>query len=162
MRISYDAISPITGNKCVLEDNEPYFNDIFRLCFESGYFSLLRNMTADSEYLTDFEKTQPPSIVGLKKMDSDGSAWFPLIMFHEEFVLYPKIESGEISDWVISTWQSAESADDRFDDIIVATALTQPDETVTLQYSKPCETSKHNGSFPDMYDKFISLTNLYE
>ena len=49
MKLEYDAISPITGNKCVLEEASPHDNSISYLCMESGYTSH-EHLKEDSDF----------------------------------------------------------------------------------------------------------------
>ena len=54
MKLEYDAISPITGNKCVLEEANTNDNTVSYLCMESGFTSH-ENLIEGSEFEKKYE-----------------------------------------------------------------------------------------------------------
>ena len=54
MKLEYDSISPITGNKCVLEEANTSDGTVSYLCMESGFTSH-ENLINNSDFQEKYE-----------------------------------------------------------------------------------------------------------
>jgi hypothetical protein len=54
--LDYDSISPITGNKCVVEEANPHDNSVSYLCMESGFTSH-EKLIDETEFQEKYEKS---------------------------------------------------------------------------------------------------------
>ena len=79
LKLDYDSISPITGNKCVLEEANEVDNSISYLCMESGYSSH-EKLVEGSEYQSNFEKALTSLMIDCKTIDEQSKAWYPSFM----------------------------------------------------------------------------------
>ena len=70
--LDYDSISPVTGNKCVLEEANPHNNSISYLCMESGFTSS-ENLIDESEFQTGYEKHLTELMISCKIIDDDNN-----------------------------------------------------------------------------------------
>jgi hypothetical protein len=85
MKLSFDSISPITGNLCVIEE----FDDLYgntKLCIESGYQYC-------EKYDENFEQVCPQIIKDTKFVDEKGQNWYKLIIVSPNLVLIPTNQS---------------------------------------------------------------------
>lgn len=91
LRLSYDEISPITGNKSVLVEQDPFTNDQVKLCMESGYQTYLKNWKSDNiELISDLEKQFPEDITKTKIVDSNGNVWYKSYLVSRNVILFPE------------------------------------------------------------------------
>jgi hypothetical protein len=96
INFDYDTISPITGNKCVIEEANPHDNSISYLCMESGFTSH-ENLDDNSEFQTSYEKSLTELMINCKFLDNENKAWYPTFMQMPGGMLY--CEGKTISDW---------------------------------------------------------------
>lgn len=93
-----DEISPITGNKSVVVDQDPATGLISKLCLESGYTT--NSFLIDgSKTMQDLETQLPKIARDLKVVDQLGWVWIPMMQNTEKAVIYP---FGTKEEWV---WQ---------------------------------------------------------
>ena len=101
MKLEYDAISPITGNKCVLEEASPHDNSISYLCMESGYTSH-EHLKEDSDFQKKYESHLTTLMLSCKHIDDDQSAWYPTFMQLPGGMLYAEGESADSWKWKVA------------------------------------------------------------
>ena len=79
MKLEYDGTSPISGNKCVLEEANIHDNTVSYLCMESGFTSH-EHLQEGSELQSRYETTITDLMLSLKLTDDDNKAWYPTFM----------------------------------------------------------------------------------
>jgi hypothetical protein len=103
MKLDYDEISPITGNKCVITEADEDTNITSYMCMESG-FTTTDQMKIGSdtvkhyeEYITEFMRTS-------KHEDSDrGLIWYPSFLNMNGIgMLYPVGTSRDDMHWEVA------------------------------------------------------------
>ena len=86
---NYDAISPITGNTCVLIEADEMTNQESRICMESGY-TTNDVWQIDSEQVSKYEQHISQLMVDTKYVDNElGQVWYLASMTTSTVVLYP-------------------------------------------------------------------------
>ena len=95
MKIDYDEISPITGNKCVVVEADEKANIQSYLCMESGY-TTTDQLTKEGPYIEKHEDNLTELMLDAKYEDSEtGLVWYPTFMQMPGGMLYP---DGTVSD----------------------------------------------------------------
>tara|TARA_R110002096_G_scaffold225596_3_gene414816 strand:- start:611 stop:1117 length:507 start_codon:yes stop_codon:yes gene_type:complete len=90
MNIDYDAISPITGNKCVVVEADPDANIQSYLCMESGY-TTTDQLIIDSPHVKLHEENLTELMLDVKHEDDvSGLIWYPTFMQMPGGMLYPE------------------------------------------------------------------------
>lgn len=86
MKMEYDDISPMTGNKCVVVETE---NDIQSfLCFETG-FTTTSELIKGSDVQNEFESHVTELMKSLKFEDEKTNlVWYPVFMQMPDRMLY--------------------------------------------------------------------------
>jgi len=103
MKIDYDDISPITGNKCVIIESDEKTNEESRLCMESGY-TTKDSWKTGSDIIKHYEEHVTELMRELKfEDDKSGLTWYPSTMVTPTVMLYPKGQ--DIAEWC---WEVAE------------------------------------------------------
>ena len=101
MKLEYDAISPITGNRCVLEEAEPNSNTTSYLCMESGFTSH-EHLHDESEFQEKYEQHLTELMVSCKVIDDDNRAWYPTFMQLPGGMLYAEGKSAQSWKWKVA------------------------------------------------------------
>ena len=94
--LDYDSISPITGNKCVVEEAHPTTNSTSYLCMESGFTSH-EHLLEGSDFLEKYEQPLTELMIACKIVDNDKRVWYPTFMQMPGGMLY--IEGESNLDW---------------------------------------------------------------
>ena len=102
MKLEYDGISPITGNKCVLEEANTHDGSVSYLCMESGFTSH-ENLIDDSEFQIKYESQLTELMISCKFIDENSRAWYPTFMQLPGGMLYAEGESSSKWDWKVAT-----------------------------------------------------------
>jgi len=102
MKLDYDKTSPITGNKCVLEEANIHDNTVSYLCMESGFTSH-ENLIEDSEFQSRYESSVTELMKSLKFIDDDNRAWYPTYMQLPGGMLYVQGNSKESWNWKVAS-----------------------------------------------------------
>jgi hypothetical protein len=77
MKLDYDGISPITGNKCVIIEADENANINSYMCMESGY-TTTDNFKTDSKSVEQYEKTITELMREIKFIDEKTNlVWYP-------------------------------------------------------------------------------------
>tara|TARA_R100000697_G_C5419836_1_gene190023 strand:+ start:273 stop:815 length:543 start_codon:yes stop_codon:yes gene_type:complete len=101
LNLDYDSISPVTGNKCVIEEANTQDNTVSFLCMESG-FSSHDNLIEGSEFQTKFEVHMTELMKSCKMIDDDKKAWYPTFMQMPGGMLYCEGESSSKWHWKVA------------------------------------------------------------
>lgn len=115
MRIDYDEISPITGNKSVfVEPVDDQHTVISKICMDSGY-TTLNTYHDDNEHFSDLEEKFPQISIANKFKDQFGFYWYPMMTAANYVLLMPEPINVEVNDtdfcWVVGTmYNPAEGA----------------------------------------------------
>ena len=98
LKLDYDEVSPITGNKCVIVEADEHNGENSRLCMESGY-TTKDSWKTDSEVIEKYEEHVTQLMRDLKHEDAElGLTWYPSTMVTGTTMLYPKGET--LEDWI--------------------------------------------------------------
>ena len=98
----YDSVSPITGNKCVLEEGNEQDNTVSYLCMESGFTSH-ENLIDDSEFQKKYERGLTELMISCKKTyGTENRAWYPTFMQMPGGMLYAEGTSPDDWKWKVA------------------------------------------------------------
>lgn len=102
VNLDYDAISPFTGNKCVLIEADTQTNLESRICMETGYTT--RDVwKVDSDSITTYENYISTLMKETKYIDhSLDQIWYLATMTTPVAVLYPVGTSKKDYSWEVS------------------------------------------------------------
>lgn len=106
LRLDYDEISPITGEKTVLVEYDSLLNDTIKLCMKTGYQTYLNTWKADSPELMNYEMQLPSETVITKFVDSNKNVWYRITMQSPHVLLYC-----ENNTWKVVTLEIAPIGD---------------------------------------------------
>ena len=98
--LDYDSTSPITGNKCVLEEANEHDDTVSYLCMESGFTSH-EKLIDDTEFQKKYEKHLTDLMISCKVLD-DKRAWYPTFMQMPGGMLYAEGESNQSWKWKVA------------------------------------------------------------
>ena len=102
MKINYDEVSPITGNKCVIVEADEQTNTESYLCTESGY-TTTDKLVIDSVHVKQYEQMITQLMVDAKFEDVvAGLVWYPCFMQLPGAMLYCKGDNPEELKWEVS------------------------------------------------------------
>jgi len=101
MKLEYDNISPVTGNKCVLAEANTSDGSESYLCMESGFTSH-ENLINESEFQQRYEKNLTELMINCKIVDSDNRVWYPTFMQLPGGMLYAEGESSQSWYWKVA------------------------------------------------------------
>ena len=99
--LDYDSISPITGNKCVVEEASPHDNSVSYLCMESGFTSH-ENLIDGSQFQESYEIHLTELMLDCKIIDKDNRAWYPTFMQMPGGMLYAEGDSKSEWGWRVA------------------------------------------------------------
>ena len=99
--ISFDSVSPITNNKCVIEEANPHDNSISYLCMESGFTSH-ESLNEESEFQKKYEKSLTELMISCKIIDENNRAWYPTFMQMPGGMLYCEGKSNSSWEWKVA------------------------------------------------------------
>ena len=100
-QLEYDRKSPITGNKCVIEEANEHDNSESYLCMESGFTSH-ENLIDESEFREKYEMHLTALMLECKVVDEDNRAWYPTFMQMPGGMLYAEGESNSKWNWRVA------------------------------------------------------------
>lgn len=154
MKLSYDEISPITGNMSVLfeEDESGYWT---KICMESGYTTQQGWVDGDPE-INAFEFACPSHVKETRFVDWSDQVWYKITLSSGDIMLYPDVYDGD-SMWFVGKWRKLgddETTDDRF----IQVRKIDGKEVPYVFDSEHAEIFEET-AFPDAYDHFNKLVN---
>ena len=80
MKLDYDMISPITGNKCVIVEADENTSINSYMCIETGY-TTTDNFVIDSEFVKSYETQITELMKKIKYVDEDMKlVWYPAFL----------------------------------------------------------------------------------
>lgn len=91
LRLQYDEISPITGNKSVLIEEDSFSGDIVKLCMETGYQTYENSWkVSNEEIIANLENQFPYQVVDTRFVDhSTNNIWYKTFLISPNVILYP-------------------------------------------------------------------------
>ena len=101
MKLEYDDISPLTGNKCVLIEADTVSNTESFICMESG-FTTHEKLINESEFQSHYEANCTELMVACKMIDDKNRAWYPTFMQLPGGMLYCEGESAANWNWKVA------------------------------------------------------------
>ncbi len=102
MKIDYDEISPITGNKCVIVEADENTNIESRICMESGY-STADTLKQGSNTIEKYEQGLSKFMCEKKFIDeTSGLIWYPSFMQLPTGMLYCDEDSNSQLQWKVA------------------------------------------------------------
>jgi hypothetical protein len=87
-KINYDAISPITGNECVLEEADEQTGVVSMICMETG-FTTTDQLVFESEAQETYEAGLTELMKQARVIDAVGLCWYPAFMQLPGAMMYP-------------------------------------------------------------------------
>jgi hypothetical protein len=99
--LDYDSISPITGNKCVVEEANEHDNTVSYLCMESG-FSSHEKLIQGTEFQEKYEKHLTDLMISCKTLDDENRAWYPTFLQLPGGMLYCEGKSQQSWSWKVA------------------------------------------------------------
>jgi len=87
-KITYDAISPITGNECVLEEADEQTGIVSMICMETGY-TTTDQLIHESEEQETYESGLTELMKESRIIDGVGLCWYPSFMQLPGAMMYP-------------------------------------------------------------------------
>lgn len=87
-KITYDAISPITGNECVLEEADEQTGVVSMICMETG-FTTTDQLVFESEAQETYEAGLTELMKQARVIDAVGLCWYPAFMQLPGAMMYP-------------------------------------------------------------------------
>ena len=149
LELDYDSVSPITGNKCVIEEANQVDNTVSYLCMESG-FSSHEKMLEGSDFQVKFEKHLSELMINCKTIDDQKRVWYPTFMQMPGAMLYAQGESK--TDW---NWKVAQIVPIVGDERLNYPVVGKPKEYHTSRLDV------ENANTYDKEDFASALDNLY-
>ena len=101
MKLDYDSVSPITGNKCVVEEANPHNNSVSYLCMESGFTSN-EELIEGTQFQEKYEMHLTELMLSCKIIDDDNRAWYPTFMQLPGAMLYAEGQSSINWNWKVA------------------------------------------------------------
>lgn len=142
MKLTYDKISPITGNNCVLTEYDDLHGET-RLCMESGYQNLERFIDG-SDVVDRFEQTCPIFLKESRFVDDKNRVWYKTLLVTPTLVLLP--------EWKIVSLREANESDDISDSQFT---LVKDDKVFIIDEPN----AVHYDSFEIALDTFYKILN---
>jgi|TARA_R100000084_G_scaffold97805_1_gene51794 hypothetical protein len=99
--LDYDSISPITGNKCVVEEANEHDNTVSYLCMESGFTSH-EKLIQGTEFQEKYEKHLTDLMISCKTLDDENRAWYPTFLQLPGGMLYCEGKSQQSWSWKVA------------------------------------------------------------
>ena len=99
--LDYDSISPITGNKCVLQEANEHDNTTSYLCMESGFTSH-EKLINETDFQVKYEQHLTELMITCKVLDDDSRAWYPTFMQMPGGMLYAEGKSAQSWNWKVA------------------------------------------------------------
>jgi len=111
-KITYDAISPITGNECVLEEADEQTGVVSMICMETG-FTTTDQLVFESEAQETYEAGLTELMKQARVIDAVGLCWYPAFMQLPGAMMYPDGDASnfhyEIAEVVAITGEDREN-----------------------------------------------------
>jgi hypothetical protein len=100
--LEYDSISPITGNKCVVDEANQHNNTVSYLCMESGFTSH-EKLIEGTEFQEKYEMHLTELMITCKILDEETNrAWYPTFMQMPGGMLYAEGKSPKFWQWKVA------------------------------------------------------------
>ena len=94
-KITYDAISPVTGNQCVLEEADEQTGVVSMICMETGY-TTTDQLVHESDAQEAYEAGLTELMREARIIDAVGLCWYPAFMQLPGAMIYP---DGDATDF---------------------------------------------------------------
>lgn len=101
MNLEYDSLSPVTGNKCVLEEANEHDGSVSYLCMESGFTSH-EQLIDGSDFQEKYEERLTDLMLSCKVVDDENRAWYPTFMQMPGGMLYSEGKSAQSWKWKVA------------------------------------------------------------
>ena len=150
MKLDYDEISPITGNRSVLVEVE---NDsVFRFCVESGYCHY-SNVAP-----VEFESTCPEHLRDTKFFAGDAGIWYKITLNQGDVMLYPDVYDGD-NVWYVGKWRGLHIDEQLNDRMMFRYEKNIAGEQVPYVFDTDLASIFEEEEFPQAYNHFNKLCN---
>jgi hypothetical protein len=111
MRLIYDRISPITGERSVLVEPDPEKHDNLWLCMDTGYHTYELNWKEGSDVIDTLEKDMAELVVNTKIVDDNKNVWYYITLINPFVMLSPQKHNDAIV-WEICPLDNASDPND--------------------------------------------------
>lgn len=102
MKLTYDEISPISGNKSILVEYDEGIGWM-KICMDTGY-STQEEWIDGSPQCEAFEFACPEHIKNTKFVDLTGQVWYKLTLCSGDVMLYSDVYDGDPM-WFVGKWR---------------------------------------------------------
>lgn len=103
MKLEYDEISPITGNKCVIVEGDETKGSVSYMCMESGY-TTASHLKVGSTYVDEYESNITDLMRDAKfEEEGTGLVWYPAFIQTPIAILYCSGDSVDQMHWEVSS-----------------------------------------------------------
>lgn len=100
IKMNYDEVSPITGNKSVLVEHLPE-GGFTKMCMDTG-FHTYSVWTPGAAELEKFEAGVPNIVKETALLDGEtGLVWYKIIMISDKSWLYPDVDAEGTEIWKV-------------------------------------------------------------
>lgn len=153
MKLSYDEISPITGDMSVLfeEDESGHWT---KICMESGYTTQYGWINGELETAA-FEFVCLPHVRETRTVIA-GQVWYKITLSSGDIMLYPDVYDGD-SMWFVGKWIKLED-DETIDNRFIQVRKIDNKDVPYIVDSDHAEIFEET-AFADAYDYFNKLVN---
>lgn len=132
-KTTFDEISPITGNLCVIVEKTDDGIGFNKLCMESGY-TTFNTFTEQNIDLAQLEQNLPQVAVAHKRIDSHGQVWYPAYMPTPAAALFCIGDSTNF-EWAVAPFTQPESEEeDMLMHLEVASAVKFPKDKFSTAF----------------------------
>ena len=99
LKLDYDEISPVTGNKCVIVEADEETGEEHRMCMESGYITRTTFTTESTECML-YEQGCSALMIKIRMLDNNlGTVWYPTFMQMPGAMMYVEGNGSVPSDY---------------------------------------------------------------
>lgn len=152
MKLTYDEISPITGNLSVLIE---YDDDVcIKFDIESGY-TTREGWIDGTPQVEAFEFACPEHLKDTRFVDSGGQVWYKITLLAGDVMMYPDVYDGD-SMWIVGKLRKLEDGEltDRFIQV-----REVDNKKIPYVFDTDLSTMFEGTDFQTAYDHFLKLYN---
>jgi hypothetical protein len=154
MKRTYDEVSPITNNLCVIVDTDDVLNTTSKLCMESGYTT--NTFLKNEEKIMDVLKSRIPRIAfDFKIVDRFNQVWIPTMKSTEKAAIYPTPDETDNESF---KWQVTPIKDLPEEEYIKYPNPEVPGEFLTKVADFQNSVDFERGDFENAYEYFVKVS----
>lgn len=154
MKRTYDEVSPITNNLCVIVDRDDALNTISKICMESGYTT--NSFLINDEKIMENLKSKIPRIAfDFKIVDRFNQVWIPAMTTTEKAAIYPIPNETDPDSF---KWQVTPIKDLTEEEYIKYPNPNEPGQFMTKYADFDNSENFERGDFEKAYEHFAKIS----